>query len=82
MPPQLSYLYYRQRKKAKVATYFINSGESYSVQADSEDEALAIFHVSQGHEDEDYYPEFDITEEKLDTVEYQEANTVVEFVAN
>ena len=62
-------------------TYFITSGESYSVQADSEDEALAIFHVSQGHEDADYWPEFDITEEKLDTVEYQEANTVVEFVA-
>jgi hypothetical protein len=66
-----------------MATYFINSGESFSVQADSEDEALAIFHVSQGHEDADYYyPTFDITEAKLETVEYQEANTVVEFVGN
>lgn len=65
-----------------MATYFINSGESFSVQADSEDEALAIFHVSQGHEDAlHYYPTFDITEAKLETVEYQEANTVVEFVA-
>ena len=63
-------------------TYHITSGNTYYVQADSEDEALAIFHVSQGHEDADYYPEFDISEEKLDTVEYQEANTVVEFVAN
>lgn len=66
-----------------MATYFINSGESFSVQADSEDEALAIFHVSQGNEDADYYyPTFDITEAKLETVEYQEANTVVEFVGN
>ena len=65
-----------------MATYFINSGESYSVEADSEDEALAIFHVSQGHESAlHYYPAFDVTEAKLDTVEYQEANTVVEFVS-
>ena len=51
------------------------------MQADREDEALAIFHVALGHEDEDFYPEFDITEEKLDTVEYYEADTTVEFVA-
>jgi len=63
-----------------MATYIVTSGESYEVQADSEDEALAIFHVSQGNEDADYYPEFDITEEKLDTVEYREADTVVEFL--
>lgn len=65
-----------------MATYFILSGESYQVQADSEDEALAIFHVSQGHEDADYWPEFDITQEKLDMVEYYEADTSVQFVAN
>jgi methylthioribose-1-phosphate isomerase len=64
-------------------TYFITSGNTYSVQADSEDEALAIFHVSQGNEDADYYyPTFDITEAKLDSVDYQEADTVVEFVGN
>ena len=63
-------------------TYFIVSGNSYEVKADSEDEALAIFHVSQGNMDIDDYPEFDITEEKLDTVEYMEADTVVEFVGN
>lgn len=63
-------------------TYFITSGNTYSVQADSKEEALAIFHVSQGNEDADYWPEFDITEEKLDSVEYQEADTVVEFVGN
>jgi hypothetical protein len=65
-----------------MASYFIVSGESYEVQADSEDEALAIFHVSQGHMDKDDYPEFDITEEKLDTVEYREADTTVEFVGH
>jgi len=65
-----------------MATYFILSGESYQVQADSEDEALAIFHVALGHEDEDFYPEFDITEEKLDTVEYYEADTSVQFVGS
>ena len=63
-----------------MATYFINSGESYSVEADSEDEALAIFHVSQGHEDADYYPEFDITEEDLNSVEHLEASTIAEHV--
>lgn len=64
-----------------MATYIVTSGESYSVEADSEDEALALFHVALGHEDEDYYPEFDITEEKLSKVEYQEANTVAECMA-
>ena len=63
-------------------TYHITSGNTYYVQADSEDEALAIFHVSQGNEDADYYPEFDITQEKLDSVDYQEADTIVEFVGN
>jgi len=63
-------------------TYFITSGNTYSVQADSEDEALAIFHVSQGNEVAEFWPEFDITQEKLDMVEYQEADTVVEFVGN
>jgi hypothetical protein len=64
-----------------MATYIVTSGESYSVEADSEDEALAIFNVALGNEDEDFYPEFDITEEKLDKVEYQEANTIAECMA-
>jgi len=64
-----------------MATYIVTSGESYSVEADSEDEALAIFNVALGHEDEDFYPEFDITEEKLETVEYQEANTIAECMS-
>ena len=64
-----------------MATYIVTSGESYSVEADSEDEALALFHVALGHEDEDYYPQFDITPAKLETVEYQEANTIAECMA-
>jgi len=64
-----------------VAKYIITSGESYSVEADSEDEALALFYVALGHEDEDYYPQFDITPAKLETVEYQEADTVAECIS-
>jgi hypothetical protein len=58
----------------------ITSGESFTVRANSEDEALAIFHVSQGHMDLEDYPEFDITEEDLDSVEEDEAMTIAEFV--
>lgn len=58
----------------------ITSGESFTVRANSEDEALAIFHVSQGHMDVEDYPEFDITEEDLDSVEEDEAMTIAEFV--
>ena len=58
----------------------ITTGESFEVRANSEDEALAIFYVSQGHMDIDDYPEFDITEEDLNSVEYVEANTVAEHV--
>jgi hypothetical protein len=60
--------------------YYITSGEAFEVRANSEDEALAIFHVSQGHMDIDDYPQFDITEADLDTVEHIEANTTAEFV--
>jgi hypothetical protein len=58
----------------------ITTGESYDVRANSEDEALAIFYVSQGHMDIEDYPEFDITQEDLDTVEYSEANTIAEHI--
>ena len=58
----------------------ITSGESYEVRANSEDEALAIFYVSQGHMDIDDYPEFEITEDDLATVEHLEASTIAEHV--
>jgi hypothetical protein len=58
----------------------ITTGESFDVRANSEDEALAIFHVSQGHMDKEDYPQFDITDEDLDSVEYSEANTIAEFI--
>jgi hypothetical protein len=60
--------------------YEITTGEAFEVRANSEDEALAIFHVSQGHMDIDDYPQFNITQEDLDSVEYMEANTVAEFI--
>jgi hypothetical protein len=59
--------------------YQITSGEAFEVRANSEDEALAIFYVSQGHMDIDDYPNFDITEEDLDSVIHLEADTVEEF---
>ncbi len=58
----------------------ITTGESFTVRANSEDEALAIFHVSQGHMDIDDYPHFEITEADLNSVEYNEANTVAEYI--
>ena len=58
----------------------ITSGESFEVRANSEDEALAIFHVSQGHMDIDDYPEFDITEDDLNAVEHIEASTIAEHI--
>jgi hypothetical protein len=60
--------------------YYITSGEAFEVRANSEDEALAIFYVSQGHMDIDDYPNFDITQADLDSVEHIEASTVAEFV--
>jgi hypothetical protein len=60
--------------------YEITTGEAFEVRANSEDEALAIFHVSQGHMDIDDYPQFNITEEDLGNVIYLEANTVAEFI--
>lgn len=58
----------------------ITSGECYEVRANSEEEALAIFFVSQGFSDASEYPHFDITEEDLASVEYTEANTVAEHI--
>jgi len=60
--------------------YEITTGEAFEVRANSEDEALAIFHVSQGHMDIADYPQFNITQEDLDSVEHTEANTVAEFI--
>jgi hypothetical protein len=60
--------------------YEITTGEAFEVRANSEDEALAIFHISQGHMDIEDYPQFNITQDDLDSVEYTEANTIAEFI--
>jgi hypothetical protein len=58
----------------------ITTGESYDVRANSEDEAMAIFFVAQGYADKDDYPDFHITDEDIDSVQYTEANTVAEHI--
>ena len=60
--------------------YEITTGEAFEVRANSEDEALAIFHVSQGQMDIEDYPQFNITQDDLDSVMYVEANTVAEHI--
>jgi hypothetical protein len=61
-------------------TWEITSGECYEVRANSEEEALAIFHVSQGYADIEDYPQFNITQEDLNEVNYIETNTVAEHI--
>ena len=60
--------------------YEVLSGESYFVRANSEDEALAIFFVAQGHMEKADYPSFEITDEDLDSVEYNGADTTAEYI--
>lgn len=58
----------------------ITTGEMFEVRANSEEEALAIFYISQGHMSKEDYPEFDITDEDLNEVNYIEANTVAQHI--
>lgn len=60
--------------------YQIVSGETYEVRANSEDEALAIFFISQGFADKEDYPDFFITQEDVDSVEYLYVDTIAESV--
>jgi hypothetical protein len=60
--------------------YEVLSGESYYVRANSEEEALAIWFVSQRHMEKIDYPQFEITDEDLDSVEYNGADTIAEFI--
>jgi hypothetical protein len=70
----------RLRLTMSKGTWEITSGHCYEVRANSEEEALAIFYVSQGHMDVEDYPQFNITEEDLNDVNYLEANTVAEHI--
>lgn len=58
----------------------VTSGDSVYVRANSEDEALAIYYVSQGYMDRDDYPNFDITDDDLANVEEGETTTIAEFI--
>lgn len=63
-----------------MGTYFIVSGESYYVRANSEEEAEAVFNVGMGYLDASHYPEFDMEEDPFSRIEYSETYTVVEPV--
>ena len=65
----------------KMGTYFIVSGESYYVRANSEEEAEAVFNVGMGYLDESNYPEFDIAD-SFERIEYGEAYTTVEAITD
>ena len=58
----------------------VTSGDSVYVRANSEDEALAIYYVSQGYMDREDYPHFDITDDDLSNVEESESTTIAEFI--
>jgi len=70
----------RESIMAKQGLWEITTGETFFVRANSEDEALAKFYVSQGHEDEEAYPDFDF-ENLDDDVEEGETNTIALPVA-
>lgn len=65
-----------------MALYSVISGEEYYVTAGSREEAEAIYMVALGHMDSEDYPQFDITPEKIATVEYGETNTTVEYITD
>jgi hypothetical protein len=57
--------------------YTILTGESYSVMATSEDEAMAKFFVLQGYEDEEDYKDSGFDFSNPDDVEYNETLTEI-----
>jgi len=57
--------------------FTILSGESWSVMATSEDEALAKFFVMNGHEDEAEYKDYGYDFSNSDDVSYNETLTEV-----
>jgi hypothetical protein len=66
----------------EMGTYFIVSGESYYVRANSEEEAEAVFNVGMGYLDASNYPEFDMEEDPFERIEYGEAYTTVEAITD
>ena len=57
--------------------YTILTGESYSVMATSEDEAMAKFFVLQGYEDEEDYKDSGFDFSNPDDVSYNETLTEI-----
>lgn len=67
-------------EKAK-GTYFVVTGESYYVKANSEDEAEAVFNVGMGYMDESNYPDFDTTD-AFERIEYTDTYTTYEPITD
>jgi hypothetical protein len=57
--------------------YIVTSGDSYVVEADSPEEAEALYMITQGFMAGSDYA-YLITDEKLDSVEFLEATTIVD----
>ena len=62
-------------------TYFVVTGESYYVKADSEEEAEAVFNVGMGYLDESNYPEFEL-EDAFSRIEYTDTYTTYEPITD
>jgi len=62
-------------------TYFVVTGESYYVKANSEDEAEAVFNVGMGYMDESNYPDFD-TADAFSRIEYADTYTTYEPITD
>jgi hypothetical protein len=65
---------------SKKGLYEVTSGDSHYVRANSQDEAEAIYMVALGYMDKEDYPDFDITDEDLESLEEGETTTIVEFI--
>lgn len=63
-----------------MALYRVTSGMSYTVQANSEEEAEAIVDVALNYTDPDYFDGegFDLSQARLDTVQEMEVNSYTE----
>ena len=59
-------------------TYRITTGDAFELEATSQEEAEALFFISQGYMSASDYPDYHFTPEELDSVKFIEADTIVE----
>ena len=65
------------KKERTMTVYMVHSGEVHTVEANSPEQAEAIFMVAQGYESASDY-DFVITEEDMNSVAWLETRTTVE----